>query len=356
MDGPRTAEDRSVPPDSRGDGRRARASSAAGPEAVVSLASSRRSSSRSPRRARSRRPNRREACATLDGCARPAQAPSACGPTSRSSRARRGTTSTGSRTPRTRANYDAEIGAAAVSHLLATITAAQLRWVQHGHARCDECGSYSMAGGQCQRCGWTDGRYVPPSLPQPTDEARRAPGRAVHAELGHLDAHHGRRRGTTAPTVGVHRPSRCSIESRRRRNSSGRYSIPRAPELSRVSRRSALHDPPLQRPMTPGDLIRRPMHVATARLPAEHGGAPPAPGLYAWWLADLDALPRVPTSPHPTEPLGLVYVGIAPKDASSAQTIRRRTLEKHLGSALGGSTLRRAPAAFSGNRTAGIRA
>lgn len=67
-------------------------------------------------------------------------------------------------------NYDAEIGTASVSHLLATITAARLRWAQQGHSRCDECGSYSMASGQCQRCGWADLGYVPPSLPQPTDE------------------------------------------------------------------------------------------------------------------------------------------------------------------------------------------
>ncbi len=63
-------------------------------------------------------------------------------------------------------------------------------------------------------------------------------------------------------------------------------------------------------------------------------------------LRDNLALPGVPTSPHPTEPLGLVYIGIAPKDAGSAQTIRTRILEKHLGSALSGSTLRRALAAF----------
>lgn len=67
-------------------------------------------------------------------------------------------------------NYDAEIGTAAVSHLLATITAARLRWAQQGHSRCDECGSYSMAGGHCQRCGSRDPGYAPPSLPQPTDE------------------------------------------------------------------------------------------------------------------------------------------------------------------------------------------
>lgn len=93
-------------------------------------------------------------------------------------------------------------------------------------------------------------------------------------------------------------------------------------------------------------IIRRPVDIATARLPAEQGGAPLVPGLYAWWLADLGALPRVSTSPHPSEPLGLVYIGIAPKDAGWAQTIRTRILEKHLGSALSGSTLRRALAAF----------
>jgi hypothetical protein len=73
---------------------------------------------------------------------------------------------------------------------------------------------------------------------------------------------------------------------------------------------------------------------------------PPVAGVYAWWLADPGGLPSVPTSPHPTKPLGLLYVGIAPKDAASAQTIRTRILGKHLGSALGGSTLRRALAAF----------
>lgn len=36
-------------------------------------------------------------------------------------------------------NYDAEIGTAAVSHLLATVTAARLRWAQGGYRRCEEC-------------------------------------------------------------------------------------------------------------------------------------------------------------------------------------------------------------------------
>jgi hypothetical protein len=101
-------------------------------------------------------------------------------------------------------NYDAEIGTAAVSHLLATITAARLRWTQHGAARCDECGSYSMAGGQCQRCGSTDPGYTTPSLPQPTDEelAARLASRAVHPQLGQRHLHHRRRRGAQAALVG----------------------------------------------------------------------------------------------------------------------------------------------------------
>jgi hypothetical protein len=99
-------------------------------------------------------------------------------------------------------------------------------------------------------------------------------------------------------------------------------------------------------PMHADDLSHQPVNVATARLPANRGGAPPVSGVYAWWLAELAALPSVPTTPHPSEPFGLVYVGIAPKDRSSAQTIRTRVLSKHLGSALGSSTLRRALAAF----------
>lgn len=86
-----------------------------------------------------------------------------------------------------------------------------------------------------------------------------------------------------------------------------------------------------------------------SRLPASlqsRAVLQPCPGLYAWWLAELGALPGVPTSPHPTEPLGLVYIGIAPRDAGSAQTIRTRILQKHLGSGLSGSTLRRALSAF----------
>lgn len=91
----------------------------------------------------------------------------------------------------------------------------------------------------------------------------------------------------------------------------------------------------------------KPVGLATARLPADKGGVPPESGFYAWWLTDEMALPSVPTSVHPTQPvLGLVYIGIAPKNTKSPETIRSRILNKHLGNAVGRSTLRRGLAAF----------
>ncbi len=63
--------------------------------------------------------------------------------------------------------YDAEFGVAAVSHLLASVTATRLRWARHGNRRCKDCGSYSLAAGQCQRCGWVDPNYEPPATERP---------------------------------------------------------------------------------------------------------------------------------------------------------------------------------------------
>lgn len=94
-------------------------------------------------------------------------------------------------------------------------------------------------------------------------------------------------------------------------------------------------------------LTVEPVAASAARRPAAEGGAPARPGIYAWWLADKAALPSVPTPVHPTQPkLGLLYIGIAPNDDASAETIRSRLLTKHLGNALGSSTLRRALAAL----------
>lgn len=67
-------------------------------------------------------------------------------------------------------NYDVEIGTTAVSHLLATVTAARLRCAQDAGRRCEECGSYLLAAAQCQRCGWIDADYEPPPVPELSDE------------------------------------------------------------------------------------------------------------------------------------------------------------------------------------------
>ena len=62
-------------------------------------------------------------------------------------------------------SYDAEIGVAAVSHFLSTITAARMRWDAGDPARCGSCGSYHLSAGTCLRCGWNDPDYwdLPPA-------------------------------------------------------------------------------------------------------------------------------------------------------------------------------------------------
>lgn len=69
-----------------------------------------------------------------------------------------------------------------------------------------------------------------------------------------------------------------------------------------------------------------------------------AHGIYAWWLVNTAALPEVPTAPHPSELLGLLYVGIGPASARSKRTLRAR-FRDHT-SDTGRSTLRRTLAAL----------
>lgn len=71
-------------------------------------------------------------------------------------------------------HLDAEIGIAAVEHILATFTATRLRWQLGGGARCASCGSYAMAAGACVRCGWEDPEYQPPEQMELSDEERAA--------------------------------------------------------------------------------------------------------------------------------------------------------------------------------------
>lgn len=66
---------------------------------------------------------------------------------------------------------DAEIGLKAVEHLLGTFTAARLRLARIP-TRCEACGSYEVVTGVCRRCEWADLSYVPPELPEWSEEER----------------------------------------------------------------------------------------------------------------------------------------------------------------------------------------
>lgn len=66
--------------------------------------------------------------------------------------------------------WDAEIGAAAVSHFLSMITASTMRWAAGKQLRCADCGSYRVEGGECVRCGWTDLSYEAPQQREISEE------------------------------------------------------------------------------------------------------------------------------------------------------------------------------------------
>lgn len=59
-------------------------------------------------------------------------------------------------------SYDAEIGVAAVSHFLSTVTAVRMRWAAGDHQRCASCGSYRVEAGTCMRCAHSDPDYESP--------------------------------------------------------------------------------------------------------------------------------------------------------------------------------------------------
>ena len=70
-------------------------------------------------------------------------------------------------------SYDAEIGVAAVSHFISTMTAARVRWSAGPHQRCATCGSYRVGGGTCVRCDWVDPDYEVPDMNVIVDLAER---------------------------------------------------------------------------------------------------------------------------------------------------------------------------------------
>ena len=96
------------------------------------------------------------------------------------------------------------------------------------------------------------------------------------------------------------------------------------------------------------EVVERLRHVRTiaeAHRDAKSGGLPKHPGVYAWWVSP-GALRDVRGPAHPTELLELLYVGIAPKDASSTATLRSRIRGQHLGGNIGSSTFRQSLAAL----------
>lgn len=67
--------------------------------------------------------------------------------------------------------------------------------------------------------------------------------------------------------------------------------------------------------------------------------APEAPGFYGWWCEQSAMPAEVPAPPHPTEPYGLLYLGVAPNGPGSASNLRRR-LRQHTSANIGSSTFR----------------
>jgi hypothetical protein len=103
------------------------------------------------------------------------------------------------------------------------------------------------------------------------------------------------------------------------------------------------------RTVTSGDIIEAlcgpTRTLDEARRPSADGGLPAAPGFYAWW-GSTEALPGVAAPPHPSEPVGLLHVGIAPMSAASRSTLHSRVLGNHLTGNIGSSTLRLSLAAL----------
>jgi hypothetical protein len=63
---------------------------------------------------------------------------------------------------------DAEIGVAAVEHLIATVTALVIR-AGGPPMRCPKCDAYGLVAGACNHCGWEDANYHAPTIRQPSE-------------------------------------------------------------------------------------------------------------------------------------------------------------------------------------------
>lgn len=97
---------------------------------------------------------------------------------------------------------------------------------------------------------------------------------------------------------------------------------------------------PLSAAQVATHLRTEPVTLGVVKRAPEEGGIPASSGFYAWWVKAA-AIPGLPLTQHPSEPdLELLYVGISPSSSSSAQTLRARILDKHLGGNAGSSTFR----------------
>jgi hypothetical protein len=92
-------------------------------------------------------------------------------------------------------------------------------------------------------------------------------------------------------------------------------------------------------------LLQAPVELPAAQQPAAVGGAPAAPGLYAWWTIP-GAVPGIAGPAHSSAALELLYVGIAPSRLTSKASLRSRLLGNHAAGSTGASTLRRSLAAL----------
>lgn len=80
-------------------------------------------------------------------------------------------------------------------------------------------------------------------------------------------------------------------------------------------------------------------------VPGAPDAVPAAPGLYAWW-GRFGALPGISGPRHPTLPLQLLHVGIAPTGSTSPATLRSKVVGDQIRGTTGSSPLLRTFAAL----------
>lgn len=87
------------------------------------------------------------------------------------------------------------------------------------------------------------------------------------------------------------------------------------------------------------DALQRTPLLTVSQVRSALDREPDTRGTYAWWLTTPEELPSVPATPHPSEPVGLLYVGIGPDSENSKRKLRDR-FNDHTKRNTGNSTLR----------------